>query len=61
MVEDQDSVVVNPYDFKGISFDVIVGNPPYMKTEDMKNITPLEFGLYKQYYQTAYKQFDSCL
>lgn len=58
MVEDQDSVVVNPYDFKGISFDVIVGNPPYMKTEDMKNITPLEFGLYKQYYQTAYKQFD---
>lgn len=40
MVEDQDSVVVNPYDFKGISFDVIVGNPPYMKTEDMKNITP---------------------
>lgn len=58
MVADKDRDVVNPYDFEGIRFDAIVGNPPYMKTEDMKNITPLEFDLYKKYYQTAYKQFD---
>jgi hypothetical protein len=29
-----------------------------MKSEDMKNITPLELPLYKKHYKTAYKQFD---
>jgi hypothetical protein len=29
-----------------------------MKSEDMKNITPLELPLYKKHYQSAYKQFD---
>ena len=38
--------------------DVIVGNPPYMKSEDMKNITPLELPLYKTNYDSTYKQFD---
>lgn len=49
---------INPFDFKGKRFDVIVGNPPYMKTEDMKNITPFEFPIYKSNYKTAFKQFD---
>lgn len=48
---------INPFDFSGLSFDIIVGNPPYMKSEDMKNITPLEFPIYKTY-SSAYKQFD---
>lgn len=49
---------INPFDFPQTGFDVIVGNPPYMSTEDMKNITPLELPLYKANYHSAYKQFD---
>ncbi len=51
-------VVINPYDFAKLKFDVIVGNPPYLKSEDMKNITPLELPLYKTHFVSAYKQFD---
>ncbi|MFA7360458.1 MAG: Eco57I restriction-modification methylase domain-containing protein [Candidatus Kapaibacterium sp.] len=50
--------VINPFDFSNLKFDVIVGNPPYMKSEDMKNITPYELPLYKEYFNSAYKQFD---
>jgi len=53
-----DNQKINPFDFVDTKFDVIVGNPPYMKSEDMKSITSLEFPLYKKYYKTAYKQFD---
>jgi len=49
---------INPYDFGATKFDVIVGNPPYMATEHMKQFTPLELPLYKTHYQSAYKQFD---
>jgi hypothetical protein len=54
----KDQVIINPFDFSRLRFDVIIGNPPYMKSEDMKNITPLELPLYKTNYKTAYKQFD---
>jgi hypothetical protein len=54
----KDQVIINPFDFSKLRFDVIVGNPPYMKSEDMKNITPLELPLYKTNYDSAYKQFD---
>jgi len=53
-----DQIIINPFDFSKLRFDVIVGNPPYMKSEDMKNITPLELPLYKATYKSAYKQFD---
>lgn len=49
---------INPFDFKNLKFDAIVGNPPYMKSEDMKNITPIELPIYKENYTSAYKQFD---
>ena len=49
---------INPHDFGDTRFNAIIGNPPYMKSEDMKNITPLEFPIYKKKYVTAYKQFD---
>lgn len=54
----KDQVIINPFDFSKLSFDAIVGNPPYMKSEDMKNITPLELPLYKTNFNSAYKQFD---
>ncbi len=57
-VKSKDKEIVNPYDFEDKKFDVIVGNPPYMKSEDMKTITPKELPLYKSNYQSAFKQFD---
>ncbi|MCT7905190.1 Type IIS restriction enzyme Eco57I [Candidatus Ornithobacterium hominis] len=57
-VEKKNQNEINPFDFSKLRFDVIVGNPPYMKSEDMKNITPLELPLYKTNYTSAYKQFD---
>lgn len=39
-------------------FDIIVGNPPYMKTEEMKGIHPQEMEYYKREYTTSYRQFD---
>lgn len=57
-VEKKNQTEINPFDFSKLRFDVIIGNPPYMKSEDMKNITPLELPLYKTNYISAYKQFD---
>lgn len=41
-------------------FDCVIGNPPYLKTEDVKNAEPVEYDFYKRpgHYQTTYKQFD---
>ncbi|HYT44007.1 MAG TPA: N-6 DNA methylase, partial [Methylomirabilota bacterium] len=39
-------------------FNYIVGNPPYLKTEDMLNLEGFEFKFYKKHYKSAYKQFD---
>lgn len=46
------------YDFGENLFDYIIGNPPYMKTEDIKNIYPEEYPIYKQIYTSANKQYD---
>lgn len=50
--------IINPFDSGATKFDIIIGNPPYMKLEDMKVITPLEYSLYKNIFKTAYKQYD---
>lgn len=39
-------------------FDFVVGNPPYLKTEDMVNLEPVEHAFYGRHYKSAYKQFD---
>lgn len=57
-VPEEESEMVNPFDFGSLRFDFIVGNPPYMKTEDIKNITPEEYKLYPKKYESAYKQYD---
>lgn len=49
---------INPFELSSYKFDVIIGNPPYMSTEDMKKLTPLELPIYKDSYVSAYKQFD---
>ncbi|QBJ95113.1 hypothetical protein ERC79_03425 [Rhodococcus sp. ABRD24] len=40
------------------SFDLIVGNPPYMNTEQMKSYDKWEFAYLKEHYRTVHKQFD---
>lgn len=54
----EDSNDINPFDFGTMQFDAIIGNPPYLTTEGMKNNTPKELPLYKHKYISAYKQFD---
>lgn len=54
----EDAADINPFDFGSLKFDAIIGNPPYLTTEGMKNVTPKELPLYKQKYASAYKQFD---
>ena len=49
---------INPFDFGTMRFDAIIGNPPYLTTEGMKNVTPKELPIYKKKYSSAYKQFD---
>ncbi len=55
-------IQIKPFDWydinEGNRFDVIIGNPPYVKTEDIKKIhTNVEVKVYKNY-QSAYKQYD---
>ncbi|STC69262.1 Type IIS restriction enzyme Eco57I [Corynebacterium pilosum] len=40
------------------SFDLIVGNPPYMAPEEMKAYNSWELQYLKKNYRTAHKQFD---
>lgn len=40
------------------SFDIVLGNPPYVKTEEMLSENAEEMAYYKDNYKTAYKQFD---
>lgn len=52
-----------PFEWSSINcgelFDVVIGNPPYVKTEDMRKLaTEYEFAIYKEKYSSAYKQFD---
>lgn len=40
-------------------YDVVIGNPPYLTTEDIKKSTAsTEINVYKEKYFSAYKQFD---
>lgn len=57
-IKAKDASEINPFDFGTMRFDAIIGNPPYLTTEGMKNVTPKELPLYKNKYASAYKQFD---
>lgn len=49
---------VNAFNFGDTRYDVIIGNPPYMSSEDMIRYTPLEVSFYINKYQSAFKQYD---
>lgn len=56
-------ISINPFSFNNINsgnkFDLIIGNPPYVKTEDMIKLQDKkEVQAYKSEYFVAYKQFD---
>lgn len=57
-VKPEDICSINPFDLSNYQFDVIVGNPPYMATEHMKQLTSKELDIYKGKYKSAFKQFD---
>src|SRR5690606_16302932 len=59
----QESYEIAPFNWEfkeGIkTFNVIIGNPPYVTTEDMVNLLPaIEYEVYKKKYSSSYKQFD---
>lgn len=58
-----DLIEIAPFDWNSINngerFDVILGNPPYVKTEEMLTLLPTaEVAAYKNFYRTPHKQFD---
>jgi len=53
-----DTIEINPLELWDTKYDIIVGNPPYLKSEDMNNIYPKEVPLYSKNYESAFKQFD---
>ncbi|WP_226956503.1 Eco57I restriction-modification methylase domain-containing protein [Staphylococcus succinus] len=61
-VENEDIYIISPMKQGPLlsnKFDVIIGNPPYLNIEDMKNTTPIdEFNVYKSKFTTVNKQFD---
>lgn len=57
-IKQTDLYSINPFDIKNYKFDVIVGNPPYMATEHMKQLTSTELSIYKKKYKSASGQFD---
>ncbi len=61
-ITSKDLINIGPFDWQEINggdkFDVIIGNPPYVKTEDIKKLhTNAEVKIYKKY-GSSHKQFD---
>lgn len=62
-VSAEELIELAPFDWNTINggnqFSVIIGNPPYVNTEDMHTLLPeTEVKVYKKKYKTSHKQFD---
>lgn len=62
-IDDATRIEIVPLDWEHINegnlFDLVIGNPPYVSTEDMHGLLPVvEVWAYKNTYDSAYKQFD---
>ncbi len=63
MPDDEELKRVNPFDWErefpaamsAGGFDVVIGNPPYVRIQNMKEWAPLEVEIYKQRYAAASK------
>ncbi|SEI13427.1 Type I restriction-modification system, DNA methylase subunit [Halobacillus karajensis] len=53
---------ISPFNWEWMeteTFDLIIGNPPYVQTKDMRAFSPKkEFNVYNKLYKSSYKQFD---
>lgn len=61
-IETEELLKIVPFDWSmindGQKFDVIIGNPPYVKTEDIKKLhCAHEISVYRQF-ASAYRQYD---
>ncbi|MCR4913188.1 MAG: Eco57I restriction-modification methylase domain-containing protein [Lactobacillus sp.] len=50
--------IVNPRKILKQRFDIILGNPPYLNTSDIKKESKLASEIFSDKFKTAYKQYD---
>ncbi len=50
--------LINPRKISSQRFDIILGNPPYLNTSDMKKESEMEFEIFNHKFESAYKQYD---
>jgi type I restriction-modification system DNA methylase subunit len=63
LLNQEETYRINPFDWesefpeimKAGGFDAVIGNPPYIRIQTMKEWTPTEVELYKEYYSSASK------
>jgi type I restriction-modification system DNA methylase subunit len=63
LLESEEAYRINAFDWKKEfpeimkrgGFDAVIGNPPYIRIQTMKEWAPLEVDIYKQYYASASK------
>ncbi|WGO87050.1 Eco57I restriction-modification methylase domain-containing protein [Lactobacillus kefiranofaciens] len=50
--------IINPSNGFKQKFDIVIGNPPYLSTSEMKQNSEMELEIYNHKFHSAYKQYD---